>query len=155
MSKLGFKHSEETKQKIREMALKREKRPKGIWKTEAPSLSSTRRRSKWLLREIKCCQECISTRILEVHHIDGNPFNNKLTNLVKLCKACHIKKHPKVKFLCKVCLGKHKARGYCEKHYLRFKKWGNPLMVGKILSTLLFKHPNKPGVVNPYLLFLF
>jgi 5-methylcytosine-specific restriction endonuclease McrA len=26
---------------------------------------------------------------LEVHHIDGNPLNNALENLVTLCNFCH------------------------------------------------------------------
>jgi 5-methylcytosine-specific restriction endonuclease McrA len=26
---------------------------------------------------------------LDVHHIDGNPNNNALSNLVTLCKTCH------------------------------------------------------------------
>lgn len=30
---------------------------------------------------------------LEVHHIDGNPFNNSLENLVGLCHSCHARRH--------------------------------------------------------------
>ena len=25
------------------------------------------------------------------------------------------------------CEGQHEAKGYCQKHYLRYKKWGDPL----------------------------
>jgi len=41
------------------------------------------------------CQMCELTKwndkdiILEVHHIDGNRLNNKLTNLQLLCPNCH------------------------------------------------------------------
>jgi len=30
---------------------------------------------------------------LIVHHIDKNPFNNKIENLMVLCQSCHIKQH--------------------------------------------------------------
>lgn len=44
-----------------------------------------------------CCQECgwnsvnVSTgRVpLEIHHIDSNPYNNELSNIMLLCPNCH------------------------------------------------------------------
>jgi hypothetical protein len=30
-------------------------------------------------------------RDIEVHHIDSNKFNNKVNNLITLCKQCHIR----------------------------------------------------------------
>lgn len=42
------------------------------------------------------CQDCAdSEKPLEVHHIDQDPFNNKLSNLVGLCHACHMRRHRK------------------------------------------------------------
>ena len=29
--------------------------------------------------------------VLQVHHIDENPANNKLENLIPLCASCHLK----------------------------------------------------------------
>jgi predicted transcriptional regulator len=36
-----------------------------------------------------CCQHCGSTELLELHHIDGNPHNDKLENLTLLCLKCN------------------------------------------------------------------
>lgn len=43
----------------------------------------------------KVCQLCETTdsRILVVHHVDHNHFNNKLTNLMWLCQNCHFLIH--------------------------------------------------------------
>jgi hypothetical protein len=38
------------------------------------------------------CEKCGITVRLEVDHIDGNKFNNKVDNLQTLCNDCHIKK---------------------------------------------------------------
>ncbi len=47
-------------------------------------------------RDNYTCVECeISQKelrkTLDVHHIDGNKFNNMLNNLITLCRECHIK----------------------------------------------------------------
>jgi len=44
-------------------------------------------------RDISKCERCESTDNLNVHHIDGNPFNNIPKNLVVLCWFCHRKCH--------------------------------------------------------------
>ncbi len=41
---------------------------------------------------IKCkgkCFKCISIEDIEIHHIDHNPCNNQIDNLILLCKFCH------------------------------------------------------------------
>lgn len=43
-----------------------------------------------------CC-DCGTSVPLEVHHIDGNPFNNELNNLVALCHSCHTRRHRREK----------------------------------------------------------
>ena len=55
--------------------------------------------SAWA-RDKQICQECgcdfknpLSTSKMAVHHIDGNPQNNDLKNLVVLCASCHLKIH--------------------------------------------------------------
>lgn len=39
------------------------------------------------------CDICGATTNIEVHHIDGNTQNNRLSNLVPLCKECHNEIH--------------------------------------------------------------
>ena len=38
-------------------------------------------------------QDDIEKLSLDVHHIDYNPKNNDLNNLISLCRACHRKNH--------------------------------------------------------------
>lgn len=64
---------------------------------------------------------------MDVHHLDGNPLNNSLDNLKRLCRSCHIKTHRSKKCGLDFCQRKHKGLGYCEMHLNRFKKYGNPL----------------------------
>lgn len=76
----------------------------------------------------KICEICGSTKNIDVHHKDGNFSNNDPENLMLLCRSCHMKEHRK-RPLCKVC-GKPAdgGYGYCNKHYLRYRKYGNPRM---------------------------
>ncbi len=43
----------------------------------------------------KCDKDCRNSKnadsVLQVHHIDENPGNNELENLIPLCAACHLK----------------------------------------------------------------
>lgn len=76
-------------------------------------------------REVKCSM-CGSTHNVDIHHKDGNHQNNDSSNLVLLCRSCHIKAHrPKSK--CKICGKECKTtHGMCDKHYFRWKKYGDP-----------------------------
>ena len=38
------------------------------------------------------CAGC-GAKVEHIHHIDGNPSNNELNNLMGLCSSCHWKKH--------------------------------------------------------------
>lgn len=75
------------------------------------------------------CEKCGSKRNVDVHHRDGNWRNNDPKNLGRLCRKCHYHHHNPEKH-CSIpnCKGIHKGRGYCEKHYQRFRKWGDPLL---------------------------
>lgn len=77
-----------------------------------------------------CCEICGSEKNVDVHHKDGNPWNNDITNLQRLCRSCHIKAHHHAK-TCSICGAKVKGYGYCNKHYIRYKKYGSPLMGAK------------------------
>lgn len=35
------------------------------------------------------CERCGNWEAIEVHHIDKNPRNNEISNLLLLCKDCH------------------------------------------------------------------
>ena len=43
----------------------------------------------------RCAIDCRKTKnsqiVLQVHHIDENPANNALENLIPLCASCHLK----------------------------------------------------------------
>ena len=81
------------------------------------------------------CEMCGKCSLLDLHHKDGNRENNTADNLMTLCKRCHAKWHwsngwkPKPKATCSVCGGPAKGKGLCQKHFRRFKKYGDPLMV--------------------------
>lgn len=49
-----------------------------------------------IFEEIKkdyCCELCGSIENIEIHHKDLNRFNNKINNIMVLCKSCHSKQH--------------------------------------------------------------
>jgi hypothetical protein len=74
------------------------------------------------------CVKCGRTGRTDVHHKDEDWRNNSPGNLERLCRSCHIKGHSQP-LSCSVCGQPQKGLGYCEKHYQRFKKWGDPLAV--------------------------
>lgn len=79
-----------------------------------------------LLGVEKKCSKCGKTKNVDVHHKDTNYQNNNIDNLEYLCRSCHMKEHRK-KGICKICGKPQKGYGYCNKHYIRFKKYGDPL----------------------------
>lgn len=75
-----------------------------------------------------CCNRCGKPDASDVHHKDGNYLNNSPENLERICRSCHVREH-KQRGSCMICGKPHKGLGYCDKHYQRFKKWGDPLAV--------------------------
>jgi len=83
------------------------------------------------------CERCGATEHLHCHHIDGNPTNNNPSNVQTLCASCHTQLHwengksiPRKHYNCVICGKPHVKlhRGMCEKHYQRWKKYGNPYL---------------------------
>ena len=69
---------------------------------------------------------------LDVHHIDGNRYNNHPDNLMTLCKSCHNKLEwaqgtykPEPRARCSVCGAPARGHGLCNKHYTRWRRHGD------------------------------
>ena len=75
----------------------------------------------------RVCEICGSTRSIDVHHKDHDFHNNSPENLMVLCRSCHMKIHRKPKEACVICGKPTKGHGYCNAHYIRWKKYGDPL----------------------------
>lgn len=89
---------------------------------------TTARKINELILHKEVCELCGSDTNLDIHHIDGNWQNNNLENLMCLCRSCHTKlERQKNEKYCIICGEKQKGLGYCNKHYIRYKKYGNPL----------------------------
>ena len=82
------------------------------------------------------CARCGSPENVDVHHKDEDWQNNAPENLERLCRSCHMKEHRNPHF-CSVCGKPAKGLGYCDKHYQRFKKYGDPLMFKRNQHTPL------------------
>ena len=74
------------------------------------------------------CETCGKPAATDVHHRDGDHTNNSRDNLERICRSCHIRHH-RPKGSCTICGAPVKGLGFCEKHYQRFKKHGDPLVV--------------------------
>ena len=77
------------------------------------------------------CEICGKIGKMDIHHIDENPQNNNPDNLQVLCRSCHMKIHRPRKICIVECCENiaDGGLGYCNKHYLRFKKYGDPTIV--------------------------
>ena len=103
-----------------------------------PTLGALRARTKREVRREERCDKCHGTRLLGIHHLDGDCSNNTLKNVVTLCASCHTrwhwqngKKTPRPSPPCVVCGAKSRRHRMCQKHYFRFKKHGDPLLTMK------------------------
>ena len=93
------------------------------------------------LREEKC-NACGKTSELGIHHIDGDRYNNTTENLMTLCVTCHTKWHwengktmPKRQSDCKICGAPARKLDMCQKHYQRYRKYGDPYLTKKKISS--------------------
>ena len=83
------------------------------------------------------CEMCKRQRKrLGTHHIDGDKENNDPSNRMTLCPRCHTKWHwqhgkrgkRKTSVVC-FCGDQSFELGMCRKHYQRFKRHGDPMLV--------------------------
>jgi len=53
-----------------------------------------------LKRSLPYCESCfdipVNRNCLTVHHVDFNPANNDVSNLLVLCARCHLRKHARI-----------------------------------------------------------
>ena len=63
------------------------------WKPRLTGPRWERLRRYVLDRDSWCCTKCGWYGRLEVHHRDGDPMNNDPSNLLTLCRGCHIRHH--------------------------------------------------------------
>ncbi len=90
-----------------------------------PAHHSARKITYLLENKEKKCVLCGSTNKIDVHHKDGDFHNNSVENLIVVCRSCHLKLH-RQKSECVICGKPVKGHGYCEKHYQRWKRYGDP-----------------------------
>ena len=100
------------------------------------SLTPHNSRNQARKRRGRACQNCgrADTRLC-VHHIDANPFNNDPANLQTLCGSCHRRRHMQSRQetfgpppTCEYCASPSRKAGMCQKHYQRFRKYGDPFL---------------------------
>ena len=72
------------------------------------------------------CKTCGKLRATDVHHKDLDHTNNSPKNLERICRGCHTRLH-RQRGSCTICGEPVKGLGFCEKHYQRFKRHGDPL----------------------------
>jgi hypothetical protein len=90
----------------------------------------------------RACEMCGATESLAVHHKDFDPANNSPENLTTLCGSCHTKWHWihgkskwKRQSVCKICGEPARKLDMCQKHYQRFRKYGDPCLTKKRVGS--------------------
>ena len=77
----------------------------------------------------KRCELCGKRKHLHVHHKDRNWKNHDPKNLETLCIACHLQvRHRRPSLPCTVCGRRARRHRMCQKHWFRFKKYGDALL---------------------------
>lgn len=101
----------------------------GTHQSNGPAHASARKIVNLIENREKVCELCGSTKNVDIHHKDHNFNNNSSENLMLVCRSCHMKLHRPANNICKICGKECKktTHGMCDKHYLRWKKYGDPL----------------------------
>ena len=75
------------------------------------------------------CESCGGTQHLHVHHINRNWRDHRKENLRTLCIRCHLgREHRKPPKKCLHCEANSRKHGMCQKHFQRWKKYGDPFL---------------------------
>jgi len=69
------------------------RRQRGLTGSRGSTWRWRKLRRRILERDGYCCVKCDAPYPLEVDHINGDPENNRSTNLQTLCVPCHHDKH--------------------------------------------------------------
>ena len=120
---------------------------------EQVTLAGLRARSGKLRGQV--CETCGTTEKLNEHHIDLNPANNDPLNRMTLCASCHQHWHwqhgktmPRRQSVCKICGEPARKLDMCQKHYQRFRKYGDPSLTKKRSGSQYVLAPEAPGAQN-------
>lgn len=82
------------------------------------------------------CERCGSKQGLAVHHVNRDVTDNSPGNTKTLCAPCHALTHMEEdgpipnhiqKKSCSICGEPAEALELCWKHYMRMRRWGDPL----------------------------
>lgn len=70
------------------------------YRKEKTDMAKQAARVKWrrsaqyrYMKKVGYCLMCLCEKDLCVHHRDNDPSNNRISNLVVLCRSCHSKLH--------------------------------------------------------------
>lgn len=73
----------------------------GMWKGISADNSSKRERTRRMHGKASKCVKCGTTKKkIELHHKDGNPDNNIKSNIMPLCRKCHLTIDGRLKNIC-------------------------------------------------------
>ena len=83
---------------------------------------------------------------LHVHHINEDWTDHRPENLKTLCVGCHLILHRRRSPICQCCDAISRKHGMCQKHYQRWKKYGDPFLTKKRVKGT----PNGHQIVREY-----
>ena len=69
---------------------------KHAFKGDDAGVNAGNARAQKIMKDVRVCRDCDKEKEsfqMVVHHVDGNTLNNDLSNLVRLCRSCHIAVH--------------------------------------------------------------
>ena len=97
--------------------------------------SSTQHKISQAMRGSRC-ESCGKVpqrqRDLHAHHINKDWTDHRPENIKTLCVGCHLKLHTNPPPPCVVCGAKSRKHKMCQKHFQRWKKYGDPLLTRKV-----------------------
>ena len=77
--------------------------------------------------DLGVCEICGEADAFGAYYIDGNLSNKDSSNILHICKACE-KTQRRTKCIICGAYG-HIRKKYCNLHYIRYRKYGNPIEI--------------------------